>query len=60
MLVVLDANEYIFGLGSRREQACKQLLDVLVRRTSAVTVRLPRLIVNEVRRTLSPPKIAIS
>lgn len=54
MLVVLDANEYIFGLGSRRERACEQLLDTVVRRTPAITARIPRLIVNEVRRNLSP------
>ena len=54
MLIILDANEYIFGLGARRERACEQLLGVIVRRTGHIAVRIPRLIVNEVRRNLTP------
>ena len=54
MLVILDANEYLFGLGARRERACEQLLGVIVRRTDRIAVRIPRLIVNEVRRNLTP------
>jgi hypothetical protein len=54
LLIILDANEYIFGLGARRERACEQLLGVIVRRSSRIAVRIPRLIVNEVRRNLTP------
>ena len=54
MLVVLDANEYIFGLGSRRERACEELLDGIVQGQGGIAVRISRLIVNEVRRNLTP------
>jgi len=52
--LVLDANVYIFGLGSRREPACVHLLESLPTRGSGVSLRIPRLIVREVHRNLTP------
>ena len=54
MRLVLDANEYIFGLGSQRTHVCEQLLDRLARGGSHLSVRIPRLIVREVQRNLTP------
>jgi hypothetical protein len=52
--LVLDANEYIFSLGSQREAACERCLDWVARAKPGVAIRIPRLIVNEVRRNLTP------
>ena len=54
MLLVLDSNEYIFGLGLSREPDCEKLIDTLREKHSKHTVRIPRLIVGEVRKNLSP------
>lgn len=54
MRLVLDANEYIFGLGPRREPACVRLLEVLAERAGDVALRIPRLIVQETHRNLTP------
>jgi len=54
LLLVLDSNEYIFGLGLSREPDCEKLIDTLREKHSKHTVRIPRLIVGEVRKNLSP------
>ena len=54
MRLVLDANEYIFSLGSQRERACEQLLDWMAQARPKIEIRIPRLIANEVRRNLTP------
>ncbi len=53
MLLVLDSNEYIFGFGIARKSSCKELLDAITE-TPAHTIRIPRLIVEEVGRHLTP------
>jgi len=52
--LVLDANEYIFGLGSQRARACEQLLDWMAQAKPTIELRIPRLIANEVQRNLTP------
>ena len=54
MLLVLDSNEYIFSLGHIRKKSCDTLLDKIVSSFSKHTVRLPRMITEEVKRNLSP------
>lgn len=58
MLLVLDSNEYIFGLGismgsGMREPDCEKLIDILREKYPEYTIRIPRLIVAEVRKNLS-------
>lgn len=54
MRLVLDANEYIFSLGSQREAPCERLVNWVAHPKPTVSIRIPRLIVNEVRRNLTP------
>ena len=53
LLLVLDSNEFIFGFGVARKPSCEALLDA-VTETPAAAIRIPRLIVEEVGRHLSP------
>ncbi len=54
MLFMLDTNEYIFALGPVKKPSCEKLLDTLRKEISRHTIRIPRLIVEEVRENLSP------
>ena len=54
MLIVLDSNEYIFSLGTDRKKSCEVLLDKIANSFPRHTVRLPRMITEEVKRNLSP------
>ena len=54
MLLVLDTNIYIFGFGLSTKPSCEQLLDALISTSSLCSIRIPRLIVEEVRRNLAP------
>ena len=54
MLLVLDSNEYLSAVGLTRKIPCARLLDVLIERYPIHRIRIPRLIVTEVRRHLSP------
>ena len=54
MLVILDSNEYIFSLGSIRKASCERLIDEVSQRTKDITVRITRLIIDEVRNNLTP------
>ena len=54
MLFVLDSNEYIFSLGAVRKQSCEILLDKIVSSFPQNTVRIPRMITEEVKRNISP------
>lgn len=54
MLLVLDSNEYIFAFGAAKQQPSVRLLDWLVSQRTTHTLRIPRLIVEEIRRNLSP------
>jgi len=54
LLLVLDSNEYIFSLGAVRKKSCEILLDKIVSSFPKYTVRLPRMITEEVKRNVSP------
>ena len=54
MLLVIDTNVYIFGFGLRKTPACEQLLDLLVSTSPLHVIRVPRLIIEEVRRNITP------
>lgn len=53
MLVILDSNEYIFALGAIRKATCERLIEEIVLRADEITVRIARLIINEVRNSLT-------
>jgi hypothetical protein len=53
MLFVLDSNEYLFALGILPKPASQKLLDCLIEAYPTHHVRVPRLIIEEVRRHLS-------
>ena len=53
MLLVLDSNEFIFGFGVARKPSCEALLDSITE-APANSIRIPRLIVEEVGRHLTP------
>jgi predicted nucleic acid-binding protein len=53
LLLVLDSNEFIFGFGIARKPSCEALLDALTEQP-AHSLRIPRLIVDEVGRHLTP------
>ncbi len=52
--LVLDANEYIFGLGFFKKQSCESLLKLLIDRFPAHSICICRTIVEEVRTNLTP------
>ena len=54
MLLVLDSNEYIFALGLSQKPACVILLDTILDTSPRHSLRIPRLIVEEVSRHLAP------
>jgi len=54
LLVVLDTNEYLLAVGLVRNSSSEHLLDILIERFPAHRIRIPRLIVDEIRRHLSP------
>lgn len=53
MLLVLDSNEFIFGFGVARKPSCEALLDAITD-APVTAIRVPRLIVEEVGRHLTP------
>ncbi len=53
MLLVLDTNEYVFSLGAIRNPFCEKLLEEISLHTETITVRITRLIVDEVRNNLT-------
>lgn len=53
MLLVLDANEYVFAFGIAKKENCKKLVELLVEKYPLHNIRVVRLIVNEVRENLS-------
>ena len=55
MRLVLDANEYIFGLGFFKKQSCESLLKFLINNFPLHSVYICRTIMEEVRANL-PPK----
>ena len=54
MLLVLDSNEYIFAFGIFKKPTCEMLLDTILDTLPAHSVRIPRLIIEEVNRHLTP------
>ncbi len=53
MLLVLDANEYIFALGLFRKHSCESLLKFLIDNFSTYSFAICRTIVEEVRTNLT-------
>ena len=54
MLLFLDSNEYIFGFGAFKKPACETLLDTIFDTFPTNSIRIPRLIAEEVGRHLTP------
>lgn len=54
MLLVLDTNEYLFTFGLLKKESCLKLINILGDKYPLHTIRIPRLIVEEVRRHLTP------
>jgi len=54
--LVLDTNEYIFAFGLARKPECERLISALIAERPNIrhAIRIPRLIVTEVRKNLSP------
>ena len=54
MLLVLDSNEYILALGAVQDPVCEELLEKILEHSDNISLRIPRLIVEEVRNNLTP------
>ena len=54
MLFILDSNEYIFALGAVRDPNSEKVLKKIVELPEDISVRIPRLIIEEVRNNLTP------
>lgn len=54
MRLVLDTNEYLLAVGPDPKPSSQKLLDLLASPDSSHRVRIPRLIINEIRRNLPP------
>jgi len=54
--VVLDSNEYIFGFGPAVRPECLGLLEEIAGNPAKYRVRIPRTIIEEVGRNLSPER----
>lgn len=54
MVLVLDSNEYVFSFGQFTKAPCVSLIGCLKTRHAEFKLRIPRLIVDEVRRNVSP------
>jgi predicted nucleic acid-binding protein len=54
LLLILDSNEYILALGAERDRLCEELLEKIAERSDAISLRIPRLIVEEIRNNLTP------
>ena len=54
MLFVLDTNEYIFAFGLLKKSPPAALIDRIVDSFPTCTLRIPRMIVEEVRQNLTP------
>jgi len=53
LLLVLDSNEYVFALGAITDIDCEKLLTKVAESTEAVSIRITRLIIEEVRNNLT-------
>ncbi|MBI5181586.1 MAG: type II toxin-antitoxin system VapC family toxin [Nitrospirae bacterium] len=54
MLLVLDSNEYIFAFGILKKPFSIRLIDIILDTFPTYSIRIPRLIVEEVGRHLTP------
>ncbi len=54
MLLIIDSNEYILAFGSSKDTSSNTLLDTLLDKFPAHTLRIPRLIIEEVKRNIAP------
>lgn len=54
MLFILDSNEYVFAFGLAKKLSCEMLLDALSETSSPVRIRIPRFIIEEIRKNLTP------
>jgi len=54
LLLVLDTNIYIHAFTTSKKPACKTLMTLLTTSPSKYRLRIPRMIVEEVRRNLVP------
>lgn len=54
MVLVLDSNEYVFSFGKFTKAPCISLIERLKAGHAESKLRIPRLIVNEVKRNVSP------
>ena len=52
MHFVLDSNEYLFAFGVAKKPASVVLLDAIVSHPASHTIRVPRLVIDEIRRNL--------
>jgi len=53
LLLVLDSNEYLFAFGAAKQPASVQLVEWLTTHHQTHQIRIPRLIVEEIRRNVS-------
>jgi predicted nucleic acid-binding protein len=49
---VLDSNEYLFAFGLAKQPPSVTLLDLLVSNPASYAIRIPRMIIEEIRRNL--------
>lgn len=54
MLLVIDSNVYIFAFGLLKERSCETLIEFIRDKYPLHTVRISRIIVDEVRAHLTP------
>ena len=57
MHLVLDANEFVFGLGSSRKPVCERLLDLVASRQTRFQISVCRPILSEIERHLLPIQV---
>lgn len=53
-MLILDSNEYIFSLGKIRYPSCEKLVDKILEHAKIISLRIPRLITEELRNNLTP------
>lgn len=58
MRIVLDANEYVLGLGTRPDPTCRRVLRAAEERPGC-ELRIPRTIADEVHANLTPGQAAL-
>jgi predicted nucleic acid-binding protein len=52
--IVLDSNIFLFAFGFNKQPACVALVDLLSRHKADHKLRIPRLVLREIRRNLTP------